>query len=335
MRRSILCTLVLAFACAPLSAQSLSDRIRDYKQRQSTRRPTDDREKQQAQQQATLQRRLYDIMPSVDLDGVGAKTALTWWSQSNGIPIVINWAKMELAGIMPDTPVTVKLNNVPAVTALQIMLEQLAPFNTTMVYELTPWYVRVMTRDEALANTAIRVYDIGDMLMEIPDFDNAPSLSLSAVVGGGGGRSGGRGGSSSVSMGSGGGGGGGSIFGDTDNDSDDDDDDSLSKADRAEQLAQIIRDTIEPDIWQANGGQYSNIRYFSNRLVIRAPMFVHRQIGPSLGTGLNASKRARQSGGGGMVRSIAQPPPGAGSPSDVSSVQRSAPTSPSAVQQRR
>jgi hypothetical protein len=47
-------------------------------------------------------------------------------------------------------------------------------------------------------------------------------------------------------------------------------------------IAQLIRDTIEPDIWLENGGQYGTIRYYDGRLIVSAAPFVQRQIGSSV-----------------------------------------------------
>ena len=36
---------------------------------------------------------------------------------------------------------------------------------------------------------------------------------------------------------------------------------------------------VEPDGWEANGGTWGSIRYYQGTLIIRAPDFMHRQIG--------------------------------------------------------
>jgi len=40
-----------------------------------------------------------------------------------------------------------------------------------------------------------------------------------------------------------------------------------------------IRETIEPEIWQQLGGQHASIKFFNGRLIVKAPRYVHEQIG--------------------------------------------------------
>ena len=36
---------------------------------------------------------------------------------------------------------------------------------------------------------------------------------------------------------------------------------------------------VEPDGWADNGGEWGTIRYYQGTLIVRAPDFMHRQIG--------------------------------------------------------
>ena len=52
----------------------------------------------------------------------------------------------------------------------------------------------------------------------------------------------------------------------------------MTRAERAEELLTLIRDTIYPDLWRENGGTAS-IRMFRENLVVTAPRMVHEAIG--------------------------------------------------------
>jgi hypothetical protein len=52
-----------------------------------------------------------------------------------------------------------------------------------------------------------------------------------------------------------------------------------TKNESGQSIAEMIRNTIEPDIWQENGGLYASARYYDGRLIVNAPLYVHRQIG--------------------------------------------------------
>jgi hypothetical protein len=147
-----------------------------------------------------------------------------------------------------------------------------------------------MTRNQAVRKPVVKVYDIRDLLFEVPNFDNAPDFDLNSALdntsSGGSGTGTGR--SSGSSSGGGSSGGGGTIF-DTEDDNNERDR-RATKEERTEDLVQLIRETIEPDIWQAHGGQLCSIKDFDGRLIVNAPMFVHRQLGmPAIKTG---SKRS-------------------------------------------
>ncbi|QNN21469.1 hypothetical protein HED60_04005 [Planctomycetales bacterium ZRK34] len=190
-----------------------------------------------------------------------ARQAFDWLSTMTDLPIVINWNRLAEEGIDAEQEVTLPLG--PQMTgqrALDMLVKQLG-VDGNLLWEPSAWYVEVLTKSQANQRTIVRTYPIGDLLHTVPNFDNAPALELNAIT---------EGGSSS----SGGGGGGQDLF--TKND---DEEKSMTKAEHAQRLAQIIRDTVEPDIWRANGGQYATITYWNEMLIIRAPAYVQRQIG--------------------------------------------------------
>lgn len=219
----------------------------------------------------SVKTRFNSIIRSVKLDGVDARTATKWWSQVTGISLVVNWDALEIYGVDPEAPVDFDLEYIPANRMLALMFQQIAP-DVQLNFEVTPWYVQVQTREEANQKTIVRIYDINDLLMEIPNFTNAPDFDLQSALdnagtggGGGGSRSGG-----------GGGGGNNGIF---DTEDEDKEEVTMSKQERGEMIASLIRDTIEPEIWQFYGGEHASIRYLDGKLVINAPAYVHAQIG--------------------------------------------------------
>ena len=256
---------------------------------------------------ASMGRILSQVVSQVNFQKTSARDAFDWWARTTSIPLVVHWPAFEEEGIDPETEVTLRLRNIPAGVLLKLIAQQMAP-ETPFIIEATPWYIEVMTKEQAIRNPVLRVYDIGDLLHQVPNFDNSPTFDLSEALSntnsGGGGRSGG-GNNNSGGGGGSGSGGGGLLFSDTD--SDREREDLPTRADRAEEFAQLIRDTIEPEIWQNNGGQFCSIRYFDGRLIVNAPMYVHRQIGiPSV--------RGRGTRSYGTARRRPSPRYGSGSP---------------------
>ncbi|MFI4862173.1 MAG: hypothetical protein ACIAXF_16020 [Phycisphaerales bacterium JB063] len=276
-------TLAVVF---PAQAQSRSERADDIAELLASSVSVNGMiEEEQTASPARLMR---EVMSNVDLDQVPAQLALEMWSVQTNVPLVINWAALEEAGIDPEAPVTLQLRRVPADVALKLMLRQINPNpigDDELILQTTEWYAQVMTKREALQNSTTQMYFIGDLLMEIPNFEG-PEFDLNEALSNT--NSGG-----SNNGGGGGGGGGGDLFGD---DNDQPEEDSLSREERAEQIADIIRDTIEPEIWKANGGEYASVRYFRGMLVVKAPQYVHDQIGvPTTGPAARSSRAADRS----------------------------------------
>ena len=275
-----LLALVGAASGSAAWGQSLSERIADYKKRKQNRQQT--RTSQDRTQANVLARNMNRVIGPIQLDGVPAREAFEWWSSATKVPMVINWNSLENEGIDPETPIRLRLRRAGASTVLRLFMEQTAQDEQPLVYRLTPWYLQIVSRNEAMRQSVTRTYYIGDLLVRLRSFRNAPSLGTS-------GSSNEDDDDNSSSSGS-----------NSNNSNDDDDDDdgsesSLSTLERADQIAQLIRDTVEPDIWVANGGEHASITYFQQKLIVRAPMFVHRQIG-----GATVPSTARRSSGIGV-----------------------------------
>ena len=175
----------------------------------------------------------------------------------------------ELEGVDSGKPITLSLRNAPANIVLDIILE-LASEEFKLYHYETQWYVQILTRQQILKKTQTRMYDVRDLLVQIPNYRNrAPKMGLSEALS----NTSSVGGSSNNSAG----GSSTSLFEDSDTDTSDTK--RPTQKDRALELMDLIRNTIETDIWIANGGYYSSITFFNGMLVVKAPEFVHRQIG--------------------------------------------------------
>ena len=200
--------------------------------------------------------RLRAPMPKVELRDVPAREAFEWWSKQAGVPLVMDWVDLEREGLFADTPITLKVRGLSAERVLVLLTRQLQP-GALMVMELSPGYLRLMSRAQANRETVVRVYGVKDLLTQPVRRDSMRRETRSAQNRQVGGSSGGT-----------------ITFeprkpanvkrGDPD--------------DSGESLAQLIRDIIEPNIWQENGGQYSSVQYHRGTLVVNAPVYVHGRI---------------------------------------------------------
>jgi hypothetical protein len=212
----------------------------------------------------------------VALDNVGLQSAIEWLHHVTGLNIIVHWKSLEEVGITPQTPVSIGGANMTAETALGQILKQISP-EQPLVWELNPYYIEIMTKAMANTRPVVRVYPVGDLMHTVPNFTDAPSFDLSAVTQSGGGKGGGSGALFKTDSATG--------------------EQAKSKQEQMEELAKLIRDTVEPEIWKENGGTVGSISFYRESLVIRAPMYVHRQIGLSQSQGVSAVNGGATAGG--------------------------------------
>ena len=214
---------------------------------------------------------LNTILDNVVMESMPARQAFEMVSLRAGLPMVIQWRRLEAAGIDPDMRIDIRIDHISTSRLLDLMMSEIGQ-DVKLMWEQTEWYVRILTKDMANEESYIRQYSILELIQRVPNFEPPVNFSLSAMTSQRRGRAGGGGG--------GAGGGGQGLFEEDDND---DDQFLPSKEERGEQIAQLVRDTIEPDLWESNGGIHGRVSYFQGSLIVRAPAYVHRQIGGSSG----------------------------------------------------
>ncbi len=166
-------------------------------------------------------------------------------------------------GLDPDETVTLKVKNATALQLLEMVLEKVSDGSDFdgATWQFTKYGGFEFGPKERLnAHRRVEMYDINDLLMDVPDYDNAPQFDLNTVF-----QAGGRTG--------GGGGGGQSPFQDRGTD--------VQRRDREEKVQDItdlIMSTVEPEQWVDNGGEAATMREIRGALFVNAPDYIHRQI---------------------------------------------------------
>jgi len=202
--------------------------------------------------------------------------------------IVVDWPQIEAAGLGRDTPVTLMLTNVSARLALDEILASVAGA-VELGYMIKDGVVRISTRQDLATTMETHVYEINDLLIQVPDFAG-PVVSISrnqASTGGGGGSSGGIGGGGGGgtfggggggTFGGGGGGGGfgaGSAYGGGQGGAQ-----GGAAASRQQLVADILDAvrTIDPTSWIANGGADASIRELNGSAIVTQTPENHKKV---------------------------------------------------------
>jgi len=122
----------------------------------------------------------------------------------------------------------------------------------------------------------IVIYSIADLLIDVPNYQNAPEFDLQTVLQ------------------SNQGGGGQSPF--TENN--EQGNDRRTVAEKGQEIVDILTQLVEPEQWLDNGGDSASMRFFQGSLIVNAPDYVHRGLvgysyWPSSGTRVSTAKGRR------------------------------------------
>jgi general secretion pathway protein D len=214
-------------------------------------------------------RRALDLaLPNVNLDNVLLSDAIDFLRDVSGANVHVNWRALEAAGVGKDTQVNVRLRTVTLRKVLDLVLGE-AGAGVALAYYVDQGVIEITTRELADKDLFTRVYPIQDLIVEVPDFigpdfnitQNNTQTSGSGGGGGGGGSGQGLfGGGSSGTSGTNG------------------QEKQMTRAERAQALIDVITETIQPEIWNTNGGPAA-IRFFNGNLIVTAPRSVHEALG--------------------------------------------------------
>lgn len=197
-----------------------------------------------------------------------------WLAQQGPINVVPQWKAMELQGINRDATVNVRLRNTTVREVLDAALEWVREGDVdaaSVTYQAVGNTLRISTKADfnRKEKFVVKVYDVTDILVRIPDFRGAPDIDIEQAQQGGG-----QGGGGSIQLFGGGGGGG---QGD-DDDIGNQNQEFETQNPALEALRTLIEDTIEPTTWDTFNGE-GKIRVYNRQLVVLNSIEVHEKIG--------------------------------------------------------
>ena len=184
---------------------------------------------------------------------------LDFIAQVSNLNMDIDWASLEMIGIDPETPVSLKLTSVTLETVLNRVLEKVSDPDIRAGWAVTDGILTIASDEVLRRNTVLEIYDIRDLLIDIPDYTDAPTFDLNSVL-----------------QGSQGGGGGQSPFQQTGQGGQ-----GVDRRDRGEMIEEIIdiiTSNIDPENWDVSGGDTGSIREFNGNLIITNTPANHRSI---------------------------------------------------------
>jgi type II secretory pathway component GspD/PulD (secretin) len=207
----------------------------------------------------------------VDFDNVQLSTVIDYLRNTTDVNFFVNWAELEDAGVARDTLVSLQLTDVPASRALELVLTQAGARSIEPVdYGIIEGVVHVTSQRDLQTSTTTRVYDIRDLLVQVPSFSQAPQFDLrSALESSGSGQGGGGGGDF------GGGGGDGGLFG---GDEDEEEAEGPTREELIQEITTLIEDTVGGPDQQWGAGASSSLRELNGNLIVRTTSENHREV---------------------------------------------------------
>jgi hypothetical protein len=205
-------------------------------------------------------------IPETTFSEAPFEQVMDWLAELTQVNVIVRWQKLEDAGIPRDKPVTIKAKNLHLSQVLWMIMNEAGGSDVKLAYRATGNMIVLSTEEDLGQEMVVRVYDVSDLLVNVPTFTNAARLDPGQALnqlGQGGGTGGGGGGSSQLFE-----------TGQGNNQNQQQNAQGLGM----DQLIKLITDVIEPNSWTQNGGT-GTIQPFGNHLIVRNNILVHQQLG--------------------------------------------------------
>ncbi len=118
----------------------------------------------------------------ISFDQTALRDVIQFLRDLSGLNIHVNWRSLEVTGVTPDTPLTLKARGLSLRRLLDLITDHLSAGRdrfSSVYWILDEGVVHIATGDAFNQTTVTRSYEAGDLLMVIPNFPG-PRISLNA-----------------------------------------------------------------------------------------------------------------------------------------------------------
>jgi type II secretory pathway component GspD/PulD (secretin) len=222
------------------------------------------------EEDAELNRKLNEVLPEFQFQDAPFEAVVEHLQAiSKGINIAVDWEDLTASGIEKEKPVSLTLRNLPFRTVLKELLTHVGG-DTPLAFSVGTGLLRIATKAKLDKEKHVLVYDIRDLLIDMPNFTNAARMDPSQMM-------------QNMGSGQGGGGGGQQLFQGGMGNEQRNQQGQTNTGDMVQRIMEIIRQTVEPDSWQETGGGDGSIRELNGQLIIYNTSDAHGQIRGLLG----------------------------------------------------
>ncbi|MBS0197336.1 MAG: hypothetical protein JSR77_11315 [Planctomycetes bacterium] len=204
-------------------------------------------------------------MVTITFTDTRMEDAMKFIAEVTGADIDPMWADdQNTSGLDKDKTINLKIEKRTALDTLEKILEKAttdstgAGGNTWQLSESGT--LQAGPRERLNKFKRVELYSVKDLLLDIPNYADAPQFDLQSVL-----QSAGQGG-----------GGNQSPFRETGTQNQGLQTKPLQE--RIDDLIKILTELVEPEQWQENGGDGASMRYYQGSLIVNGPDYVHRQL---------------------------------------------------------
>lgn len=243
----------------------------DWRQISMRRKPfTAELYREESQADRLVQEALGKSIESMTFDDAPLVDVLDYLRIVSGVNIHVRWPRLADAQITPQTRVSIHLKGVTVAKALQLVLEDLSRAGGPVTTDIDSGVLTITTKDDLRSLVFTRVYDVRDMLIELPDF-NAPRIPFATLGTGEDGEGEDAGIFEDV-------GGGADVAGAA----------ATTEVRKSKEailanIIQTITDSVEPDSWRSAGGDIGEMKALHGQLVVTQMPAAHKVIWKLLG----------------------------------------------------
>jgi hypothetical protein len=199
-------------------------------------------------------------VPEVRFQEAALDQVIQWVTDVTRINVSVRWSVLQDAGVNRDTPISLQARNLRLTQVLWLIMNEAGGTDARLAYRVSGNLLVLSTADDLNREMITKVYDVADLLVNIPTASRRSNMDVTQGLGHGNG--------SATCFVSG-------------SDAGSDEDAGSSRAGEAEQvksLIELIQQTIEPHTWGVNGG-VGTIVAFRRVLVVRNTLAVHQLLG--------------------------------------------------------
>jgi hypothetical protein len=204
---------------------------------------------------------------SIEFTDKRLEDVMAFIANSSGADIVPMWADDRSSeGLNKDMTLSLKVTNVSYLTLIERVLERAQEGSNQNTWQLSDsGSLEVGPKSRLNNHKRFAIYDINDMLLVIPNYEDAPQIDLQQAIQ-----------ASQSGRGGGGGGGQGPFRNDQQQQRRQMKDEERKR--HADEILDIVRSTVEPEEWQDAGGNGGTIRYYNGTILVNAADYIHRGL---------------------------------------------------------